>query len=81
MIHDMMLWDSTILSPRRGADSEDNIFSATFGCLGTLDSVIIRTPCDMWVRAGNFTSQDFDILPRSFCADSLSPQISATFRK
>ena len=26
---------------------------------------------------GSFTSQDFDICPRSFCADSSSPQISA----
>ena len=35
---------------------------------------------ELWVQLcdlGNFTSQDFDIFLRSFCADSSSPQISA----
>ena len=27
---------------------------------------------------GKFSSQDFDVLPRGFCAESSPPQISAT---
>ena len=43
-------------------------------CLSLLLLVILVVSHSL----GNFTSQDFDIFPRSFCADASSPQISAT---